>query len=464
MSAPLVLFLVTGIFAVGAALLRGRPRPSAILAASGAAMLGLFALTAKLDEPFVFLGLSLKFGSTWSLLGRAFTLDEGNRAAVGFLFLAGAFIFAGAWAARPERYLFSFGILALGVVAGSLLIRPFLFAAVFLELAAMGSALILVSPGYPARRGGLRLLTLYTLAMLAILLAGWLLQSVGVAGGAPGESLRATLLLALGFAILMAVPPFHHWLPAAAEGAHPYALSFVAVLLQSAGLFFLLRFLDSYQWLRDNPDLFAGIRLAGTAMVCFGGVWALAQKSFSRVVAYALVTDFGVSLLAVGTQRAEGYELALGLVGSHAIGLAVCGLGGAMLRKSGGKDDVASLAGSGYRSPLAAGAALAGLLSLSGFPLAAGFPGRWALLAILSPLDRFAAAAVVLSCLAVSGAAARWLGTFIQPSTNEEKVEPTFGERLFLGGGVALCVLFGTFPQIFAVIFQVTRGLTNLVP
>ncbi len=464
MSAPLVLLLATAGLFVIAILLRGRVAPSAAFAAIGAAAAGLFALAAPLDQALSIFGLSVKFGSSWVVLGRSLVLDNSNRAAVAFLYLAAAFFFLGAFGARPGRYLFTVGTLFVGATAGSLMVRPFLYAAIFVELAAMGAVMLLVSQGYPARRGALRLLTFCSAAMMVILLAGWQTEALGVGTGAPDMAFRASLLLGFGFAILMAVPPFHHWLPAAAEAAHPYALAFVAVFLQSAGLFLLLRFLDVYQWLRESQPFLDGMRLVGTGTVCFGAVWAIAQRSFSRTVAYAFVTDFGVTLVSVGTGTPAGYQLALGLVGAHALGLAICGLGTVILRGEAGADDTLSLAGSAHRFPLAAAAAGTGLLSLAGFPLTAGFPGRWALLAILARVDVPSAAAIAGASLAVSAAAIRWMGTFLQEGADlERRALPTV-EEIFLSGGVGLCVLFGLFPQVFAWLFQATRGLTNLVP
>lgn len=464
MNAPLLLFTATGLLGAAAVLLRRRPTASAALVAVGSLATGALTLAAKLDEPLLVLGASIKFGSAWQVMGRSFVLDQSNRTAVGFLYLAVAFVFGGAWMARPERYLFSAGILGVGVVAASLMVRPFLFAAVFLELAAMGGVLMLVSPSHPSGRGALRMLSLYTLAMLAILLAGWMLDTVGVARGAPDVALRATLLLSIGFGVVMAVPPFHHWLPAASERAHPYSLAFVAMLLQSAGVFFLLKFLDGYEWLRTEAALFAAMRLAGTVMVVFGALAALSQRSFSRMLAYAVLTGYGVTLIAIGTQTAHGYQAALGMIGAHVVGLAVCALGLVRLQGIGPGDDVRVLQGAAYRAPLAAAASLIGVMSLGGFPLTAGFPPRWALLPLLARDHAWAAGAVAVGILAIAGGAVRWLWTMLRGEPPGPTPPAPPAETVFLGGGIALCFLLGTFPQILSSLFLAVRGLTNLVP
>jgi formate hydrogenlyase subunit 3/multisubunit Na+/H+ antiporter MnhD subunit len=465
MSAPLLLLVVTGALALSVALLRNRPRSYTVVSAIGSALLAAFSLWITLDEPFEILGLPIKITSTWLVLGRVLILDEGNRAAVGFIYLAGAFIFGGAWVAQPNRNLYYVGLLCLGSVAASFLIQPFLFAAVFLEFTAMGAVLILNSPENPAHRGSLRLLILYTLAMIVILFAGWMLENLGVTSATPELAQRATLLLALGFAIIMAVPPFHLWLPPTAEKANPYGLSFVTILLQSAGLFFLLRFLDSYTWLRTVPGLFDGIQWVGIAMVGFGSMLTITQRSFSKVMAYALITDFGVMLLAVGTGTPEGYRLALGLSGVRVVNLAVWAMGLAKILDHPHADHFQELQGAAYRSPLGAASALIGVASMAGFPLTAGFPGRWALLSTLATDNPIAGWAIILAFLCVGVATLRWANALLGSSPDEAIKTSTLVETLFIGGGIAMCILLGAFPQLlYPWVTEAAAGMAQLFP
>jgi len=145
MSVPLIILILTGILAIVVLPFRSRLRLTASIASAGALMIGGFTLLATLEEPFVLLGVSLKWSGTWHLLGRSMTLDQGNRAAVAFMYLVGSLIFGGVWIARPNRTFIFVGIISIGVVAASFMIQPFLFAAIFLEITAMGAVLILSS-------------------------------------------------------------------------------------------------------------------------------------------------------------------------------------------------------------------------------------------------------------------------------------------------------------------------------
>ncbi len=464
MNAPAILVAGSFLLAVGAALVRNRPGLSGLLAAIGAAALGAFAMFVPLEEAVLAGGVSLKVGGVWSVLGRALVLDSSNRAAVGFLYLLCGFLFAAGGVARPGRTFFAVGVLGLASVAASLMIRPFLYAAILVEMTAMGSVWLLAGRNRESQSGALRLLSLSSLGMMAILLAGWMVEAAGVAAGAPEVAARAALLLGLGFAILMALPPFHHWLPQVAEGSHPYAVTLVTALLQSAGLFFLLRFLESYPWLRESQMLFRGIRWAGIAAVVLGGAWGLVEASFSRFVAYVLVADVGVSLLAISVQSAEGYRMALTMVAARSIGLAVWGLGAAVLAPRLPAEGAQRFRGAARHAPLASLVVFVGLLSLIGFPATAGFPARWLILEILSPHDAPAALILLGAAGLLIVSLARWLGVFLARSEGQAIPVAASWERVFLWGGVALCLALGVFPGLLGALLHIGWGLPNLIP
>jgi multicomponent Na+:H+ antiporter subunit A len=301
--------------------------------------------------------------------------------------------------------------------------------------------------------------------MLVTLFTGWLLENAGVTSITPELAGRAMLLLGLGFSILMLVPPFHFWLPATSVGAHPYALALVALTLQSSGLFFLLRFMDTYAWLRELPAAYQFLRAAGEVLLFFGGLAALVQSRFSGMLAYALLSDFGVSLLAVGLGTAEGFQLALGMSAARVVSLAVGTLGISVLIREKGALDRRSAQGAAQRRPLTAACAVLGALGLAGFPLTPGFPGRWAMLTHAGAVGLPVGAAILTGTLLVSAAALQWGRAFLTGSAAGEQPGLPAGQRIFLSSALALSSLLGLFPQLtFPWVVTALAGLTNLIP
>jgi len=464
-SAPFFLLGVSIALAILALPLRSRPRLSAVIVSATSGLLGAFAVLASLDEPFVVLGASVRLDSSFTFLGRSLVLDAANRSQVGFLYLSGAFLLGASWIAPSGRRLPSMGLLIVTAVAASLMIRPFLFSSIFLEIAVMGCVFLLVTPAHQATRGATRLLMLYTLAVPALLLSGWMVESVGVTTQTPISAGNVMLLLALGFGILMIVPPFHFWLPTTAERAGSYSLTFVVLIVQSAGLFFLLRFIDSYTWLREDAVLFGGLRWIGAAMTLFGSLSALVQTSLARAASYAILADFAVVLIALGQGRAEGYQLALALSGGRVVSVALWSLGLELLRAHVGGDSFGELAGVGRRMRWASWSVGSGLLSMVGFPLLAGFPPRWGILATSLPGDTLSRMAIVLSTLLGGIMVFRWMSVLLTEAASgpEHRLDP--GPRFFLASGMVMVVVIGLFPQIlFPWIIRAIAGMSNLVP
>jgi len=297
MSAGLIIFLFTFIYALLCLVLRHQRMASALAAAIGAGSIAAFVLLVPFDEAFLFGEISIKFASEWIILGRMFSLSANVRPLIGFLYLAGAFLLPAAWLVNANRFFPSVALLILAIVAASLMVDPFVFAAVFIELAAMGAVFVLVTQQHPRSAGATRMLILYTFAMISILFTGSLLEVAGITSATPLLATRVTFMLGFGFAILMTVPPFHLWLPKSAEESDPYILVFILVILQSAGFFFLLRFLDGYVWLREQTLIYDGIRIAGVITTILAVLLSASQRDIKKVIAYALLVDLGVILM-----------------------------------------------------------------------------------------------------------------------------------------------------------------------
>lgn len=267
------------------------------------------------------------------------------------------------------------------------------------------------------------------------------------------------LLLGLGFVILMFVPPFHYWLPSVADKVNPYSLAFVAIILQSSGMFFLLRFLDNFAWMRADPLISSAIQAAGILMIAFGTVVAIAQTSFLKVAIYVLLADIGVSLLAIGSDLESGTEIAIGLTSVRVISLALWGLGAAIMSSSGFSS------GAGRAAPFAAAAALIGLLSLAGQPLTAGFPWRWTILDQTSESSATGALLMVVSMLAILWAVLKWTRVLFESVPAEEEIESMAAGRVAVALLAGSCLLLGILPQLaMPWVSQATAGLANLNP
>jgi formate hydrogenlyase subunit 3/multisubunit Na+/H+ antiporter MnhD subunit len=452
-------------------LLRHKRRLAPVLAASVPAGLALLALTLPVNQPIHLLG-NVVIRDSLTVLGRAFVIEPADRLALALLFAQAALLFLVTPLAEPGRYYLPAGAAALGLLAAALFVRPFLFAALFLELAAALAVFMLGDEARPVTRGALRFLVFMTLGMPFILLTGWLLDASAVSPGDTSFVLKATVLLGIGFVILFAVVPFHSWLPMVAEHAPPLSAAFVFTVMYLPAVFLLLNFLNTYDWLGRNPAIYQALTLAGGGMAFVGAVFAFGQRNFGRSMGYAMMIDVGALLLAVGLGTSAGVAVALVTLMMRGLALLVWGVGLSQLRRAAGRDDFDSLHGLARRYPLPAAAVVFGMLSLVGIPVTAGFPGRWALLHLLAQTSGGLRAAIllVLGMASVALVCVRGLAALFTPGEGEPApwaaaLSAHRSAIVVYGAGLAALLVLGAFPQwLLPAIARVTFVFTRVGP
>ena len=457
MSAP-ILFAGIPILLAPLVYLLHRTRPVAtVLTVLATFALALLALSLPFGQPVGALG-GLTVQGTTTILGRSFTVEAVDRLSLAFMFSQAALLFLVSGIVETGAAFLPASLGVLGLLAAALFVRPFLFAAIFLEMAAALAVFMLVAeqPGQAlsprATRGALRFLVYTTLGLPFVLLTGWLLEANAASPSDPSFTNQATVMLMVGFTALLAVFPFHSWVPAIAEHAPPLAAAFVFTVFGQAVLFLLLTFLNAYPWLNQNPALYRALTLAGGGMALFGAVFAFGQRNFGRSLGYAILIDTGAMLLGLGLGTQAGVEVALTTLALRGIALPIWAVGLAQMRQSGGGDDFESLRGFGRRNPIAAGVVLLGLLSLAGFPLTAGFPGRWALLSLLAQIHPTAALLLLLGIVSIAFVCARGLSALLTQGEASQgahwslpPISPASVALYALGATVVL--VLGLFPQ-----------------
>lgn len=240
MSAPIIFIAFPAIAAPIVYLIRRVRGPATTLSILATVLLGFLALVLPLDQPSAWLaGATVE--STWTVLGRVFEIEPGDRLALAFIFWQAALLFLVSGIGETNDLFLPAALANLGLLAAALFVRPFLFAALFLQLGAAlavfmlaGSVYPASAQGPPATRGALRYLVYTTLGVPFILLTGWLLEASAANPADTTYVQQATLLLMVGFAVLSAVAPFHSWVPAIAEHASPYATAYVVTVQRLA--------------------------------------------------------------------------------------------------------------------------------------------------------------------------------------------------------------------------------------
>ncbi len=456
-SAPLVWVLLPLAFAGLLYALRGWPRLTSLLGVAFALALTLLAWRMPVGETVRLASWSFKLEPALVFFGRRLELTNLDRPLLLLIYLGAAFWFGGVNTARAGRLALPLGLAAVALLTAALAVEPFLYAALLINAAALVCVPILAPPGQPAPRGVLYFLIFQTFGMPFILFTGHLLAGIEANPGDQTLMLRVGLLMGASFSFLLAIFPFHSWLPMLAGETHPYKAALVFTILPEMVMLFGLNFFDRYAWLRQTPRVFEVLMAAGALMALVGGVWIAFQRHLGRMMGYAVMAETGFSLLALSLLQtdANGLRLHFALLPPRALAFGVWALALSVLRADNQSLHFEAVGGAARRMPVATLALTLSVFSLAGLPLLGGFPVHLALQQGMTqasaahlPWGDYGQAAVLAARLGLLAAGLRSLAALLAGGQGENwRSEERPLQIVLLVSGVVGLLALGLLPQ-----------------
>jgi NADH-quinone oxidoreductase subunit N len=188
--------------------------------------------------------------------------------------------------------------------------------------------------------------------------------------------LLGLLFVFVGLGFKIAVVPFQVWVPDVYQGAPVPTAAFLAAGSKGAGVVLLVRLL--YTGLHPIADRWGPVLVVLAMLtILYGGLCAIPQRNFRRLMGYSSIVNAGFILLALAAGTAEGLEATLFYLAGYLYGVMGAFLVLTLARCPGQEDDTCVLAGLHHRSPLLAGTLTLAMVSLAGIPPAAGFFGKF---------------------------------------------------------------------------------------
>jgi formate hydrogenlyase subunit 3/multisubunit Na+/H+ antiporter MnhD subunit len=447
MNAPTLWILLPIVF--GALLLFiNNQRILSVLGGSLAAGLALIAQFVPLEVALRLGSFSLRIDSALTILGRSLIIQPAEGSLLALIYGAAALWFFGAEASRAATRLVPLGLMIIALMVASIAVEPFLFAALFIEMAILIAVPMLTSISAPPGRGIVRFLIYQTLAMPFILLAGWLLAGVEASPGDLALTAQSAAMLGMGFAFLLAIFPLYSWIPLLVEENSPYVVGFLLWILPTMTIIFGAGFLDSYSWLRSSPQLLLALRYVGLLMVVSGGAFAAFQRHLGRIMAYGSIAETGFALLALSLDLRLGIPILFLLIPARALGLALWSLSLSVIRENVKTMRFGSARGVLRVTPLAGAGMIAATLSTGAFPLLAGFPARLALWEGLSQISLGAALWMAIGIVGLLTSAFRSLAVIsMADEYTGWAIRETPTQMTMLGLGLLGLFVLGLFPQ-----------------
>jgi NADH-quinone oxidoreductase subunit N len=448
MNAPTIWIIAPAVIAILLMPIRNQ-RALSFIGGFIAVLLALTAQFIPMEQAFRLGALSLRIESSLSILGRQLIINPQEGSLLALIYGATALWFFGAEASKSVLRLVPLGLLITTLMVASIAVEPFLYAALFIEVAVLLSVPLVIDFYKPPGKGIIRFLIYQTLAMPLILLSGWLLAGVEASPGNLTLAGQSAAILGLGFAFLLAIFPLYNWMPMLMEDAPPFVVGFLLWIIPTITLIFGAGFIDRFSWLRSSPELPTVLRLSGLLMLVTGGIWAAFQNHIGRIMAYGSIAETGFSLLALSLDLKMGIPILFFLFPARALGLAVWSLSLTILKERSKSMRFSDVRGLLRTVPFAGTGLILASLSASGFPLLAGFPAR---LALWDALARVSLSTALWMGIGIVGLFIASFRTLAVLSMADEYAGWEVGENwlqgIMLGLGMIGLFILGLFPQI----------------
>ncbi len=186
----------------------------------------------------------------------------------------------------------------------------------------------------------------------------------------------ALFFIIFGFGFKIASAPFHTWAPDVYQGAYTSIASFLAVGSKIATFCFIFRFFIGEWHVILQPILL----IVASASMIIGNTVALMQTNVKRLMAYSGISQMGyllIPLAILGNLFMEStfyYLLAYLFMTMGAFAILF------LVTEDAKSDEISAFAGLYHRSPWLAFLMSVFLISLAGFPITAGFLGKFYIL------------------------------------------------------------------------------------
>jgi NADH:ubiquinone oxidoreductase subunit 2 (subunit N) len=428
MSGPVLPLIGPLLLALLLFLIRRWPRPAAAAGLGGLMLLRWLLLEIELEAGSGTGGLFQ--GGDWLVLGRSLTLSEPLRDLFAFVYLAAAFLVVLALLAPQGRLFYPLTVALLSPLAAALVIQPLVFGVILL-LIATAAAAILIQDGQPgATLASFRYLKIIALAAPLLLLAGWLAEENLVSHFSAVRQLMLT-----GLIIVLGGVPFQLWVIPIWQAARPLVPVVVFGLMQLFLVAFATQFMAELPAVQRNSQFLQLLQLSGAFTVLLAGFLAWTADDAERLIGHLLLVDMGATLFLLGMGHQSGLVAAHFHVMLRLAGLALAGLGMALLRSrlpanGDGRLSFAITRGWGRRWPWVAVLIVYGGLSLIGLPLTPGFAGRWLVVTLAGGQADWLLFLLVIGIGAATAGAARYLAILLSPADQLADQAPPLGSTL----------------------------------
>lgn len=186
-----------------------------------------------------------------------------------------------------------------------------------------------------------------------------------------------TFGIVVGMFVKLAAFGLHVWLPSSYDEAPTPITALMSAAMTGIGGYILIRML-TLLLPGEYVAISIGLGAWGVVTMFYGGVLALAQNDFKRLLAYSSISQMGYIIFGIATATQLGVAGSVFQFVSHATSKALLFMVvGVIMIQTGGLKNIKQMGGLTTKLPITATCAMIGFLGLLGFPETGGFQSEW---------------------------------------------------------------------------------------
>jgi formate hydrogenlyase subunit 3/multisubunit Na+/H+ antiporter MnhD subunit len=454
MSAPILWIIVPLALSAAMLFLLNYARVLKVLGIIVSMVLAITAFIQPIGNVLQFGSFALDISPDFFIFGRSLVLENSDRFALSLVY-SSLFLFLVIMDVRttPSKFVpLSIAISAMLIAA--LAVQPFLYSAVLVEMAVLLIVLMVREKQNQPVTGIIRFLIYLTLAMPSVLFAGWILGGSQTGAFAETRMLSAVAFLLFGFAVWLAVFPFHSWMPQFSQTVKPFLFSFIFSIVPVITLLIIIKYLSGLLWLKSSTFLAPALQTIGTIMIITTGIFTSVEKDLKRFMAYTVLLETGFALVMLSLATADGIQLLYQAFIPRIIALVLLGYSLMVIDNAGLSLMTDDLRGVLKRLPFASVGVFSSLLSIVGFPLSAGFPLRFETINLLGQTTRTTIIWIFAGLIGFLIGAIRIFVRFAAPGAEKWQINEKISQILIIGFGLVLLFILGLFPRLIEIIIS----------
>lgn len=405
--------------------------------------------------------ISINVNPSLGFFGRTLTLENPDRIALTLIFLVVLIYLTYFDVNRFPIKFIPLTLLIAGMLVAAIAVTPFLYSAVFFEIAILLMVPMVLDESNADSKGILSFVVYQSLAIPFILMSGWIL---GGSQASPSDQVRsyiAGFCLLVGFAFWLAVFPFHTWVSQFSRSVNPYYSGLIFSLLPIVALILMTDYVSGLIWLRESQVLGPVLRTIGIITIVTSGIWAAVEKDLRRIVAESVLFETGFALVLLSLLTTESTVAFYQAFLPRIIALFVMSFSLRGLKDAGIPLTIDGITGKIKRYPFTVTCFLLALFSVVGMPLFAGFSEKLSAFQFVSQLP---GNILVWMMVGVGGflfSALRYYSFATKPVDEDSASSEQVTQVAVLVIMTFVLLLLGAFPNLLPQLFS---GLFSSLP